>query len=95
MKSTVIWSLVLLNAVLLGSLVSRWIEPTAQAQARRPGDYLVIPGEVIGAQAGLLYIIDSTTRDLTAVAYDENKKRLVAMPRISLENTFRTTGGRR
>lgn len=92
MKSTVIWSLVLLNAVLVGSLVGRWVEPRANAQARRPAEYLAIPAEVQGGLAGLVYVVDTSNGEMTAIAYDENKKRLDAMPRMNLQAIFTGAG---
>ena len=51
MKSTVLWALIAINATLLGSLLGlRWHENAARAQVagRRPGDYLMIDGQISG-----------------------------------------------
>jgi hypothetical protein len=91
MKNTVLWGLAVLNTLLLCSFVAR-ITPanSAHAQAARPGEYIVIPGEVTGGSAGVVYILDTTNQQLSAVAYDENAKKMVSMPRIDLSVVFRT-----
>ena len=49
MKSKIVWALVALNVLLAATLVARWMKPTtAMAQAARPGDYIMVPTEVVG-----------------------------------------------
>ena len=54
MKTTVLWTLVVINALLLGSFLGRFtnagsaIAQPNRAQPARPGDYIMIPGEVGG-----------------------------------------------
>lgn len=71
MKSTVLWALVALNALLLAGLVSQVIEPnTAMAQGGRHADYIMIPGSVIGGNNDIVWIVDTTNRQLSATALD-------------------------
>jgi hypothetical protein len=89
MKSTVLWGLVGLNAVLLLLFAGQFNRlNTAQAQIHRPADYLLIPGEVNGGSTALVYIIDSTNGRLGAMAYDESSRTLKTMPEIDLNRIY-------
>jgi hypothetical protein len=89
MKSTVLWALVGLNAVLLFMFAGQFNHlSTAQAQFHRPADYLLIPGEVTGGSTGLVYIIDSTNGRLGAMAYDDSSRTLQTMPEIDLNRVY-------
>ena len=71
MKSTVLWALVALNALLLAGLVSQLVGPnTAMAQGGRHADYIMIPGSVIGGNNDVVWIVDTTNRQLSATALD-------------------------
>jgi hypothetical protein len=86
MKSTVVWALAALNVLLLAMFVWRMTgETTAVAQAARPGDYLMIPGEVLGGNNAVVYVIDQDSRQLSAMSYDDSNKKLVTMPPINLD----------
>jgi len=85
MKSKLFWALVGLNVLLVAGLfMSRMQENTAIAQIRRPIDFLMIPGEITGGNAGVVYIIDTTTGQLGAFAYEESRKELNIMPPLDL-----------
>jgi hypothetical protein len=89
MKSTVFWSLVGLNAVLLFLFAGQFNHlNSAQAQFKRPADYLLIPGEVTGGSTGLVYIIDSTNGRLGSMAYDDSSHTLQTMPPIDLNRIY-------
>jgi hypothetical protein len=91
MKSTVFWSLIGLNAVLLFTFAGQFNHGSsaqAQAQFRRPADYLLIPGEITGGSTGLVYIIDSTNGKVGAMAYDDSSKGLQTMPAIDLNRVY-------
>src|SRR4051812_8170423 len=111
MKSTVLWTLVIINALLLLSFIGRITrENAAIAQnapagggaagaagaagagaagaSRRPGDYLMIPGEVPGGTQSLVYIVDTTNGWLGAIAYDDTRNAIDVMPRIDLNRAF-------
>jgi hypothetical protein len=89
MKSTVLWGLVGLNAVLLFVFAGSFnrVSP-AQAQLRRPGDYLMIPGAISGGSTSLVYIIDATTGKLGAMAYNDSSHTLETMPPIDLNRIY-------
>lgn len=100
MKTTVLWTLVVVNALLLGSYLSRFtnagsaIAQPNRAQPARPGDYIMIPGEVGGGTAGVVYIVDMTNGRLGAMSYDESNRRLVTMQATDLAPIFqRAIGG--
>ena len=102
MKSTVIWSLVILNGLLFAALLGRIQSPNAaMAQNRapeprveagrpaRPGDYIMIPGDVTGGSTSVVYVVDTTNGLLGAMAYDDTIKQLQSMPgRIDLQQVF-------
>lgn len=100
MKTTMLWALVIVNALLLGSLLGRFAsDNTALAQqaraAPRPGDYLMIPGEVSGVSSGLVFIVDITNGRLSAMTYNESNRRFDTMQSIDLAGVFQraATGG--
>ena len=92
MKSTIFWTLVVLNAVLALLLINRHTQdnaafaqvPGAAAPARRPGDFLLIPGDVTGVSSGVVYILDTNNGWLGAMSYDDSSHKLGVMPRIDL-----------
>jgi hypothetical protein len=93
MKSTILWALVVLNAVLLAAFLSRVTRPnTANAQAaantRRPGDYLMISGEVVGGPSGVVYVVDTTNGLLGGMTYDDTRHQIDVMPVIDINQAF-------
>ena len=94
MKSFAVWSLVALNAALLMFIIDRKLpDNTAQAQmAGRPGDYLMIPGEVIGANNAIVYVVDQSNHLLSAVTYDDSSGTIATMPPLSLDRIFSNVG---
>jgi hypothetical protein len=91
MKSTVMWGLIGLNAVLLLMFAGGFNRPNAahaQAAFRRPADYVLIPGQVNGASTSLVYIIDATNGKLGAMGYDDSAHQLITMPSIDLNRIF-------
>ena len=100
MKTTVLWALVVVNALLLGSFLSRFTnagsaiaQPNRAAQPPRPGDYLMIPGEVSGGNAGIVYIVDMTNGRLGAMSYDESNRKLVTMQATDLAPIYQRVTG--
>ena len=69
-----LWALLLLNGVLLMALAAVTFSPQAGAQARPRGDYLMVSGGVAGTNAGVVYVADTVSEELIAVAYDTNGK---------------------
>jgi hypothetical protein len=96
MKGRLMWALLGLNVVLLLALVAQLaIEPAmAQdatepfAQARRPADYVMVPGEVIGGQSAVVYVIDTSNGLLSAISYDQSRNELQSMEPIDLARVF-------
>jgi hypothetical protein len=90
MKSSVLWGLVGLNAVLLFAYIGQFARPSAaDAQMRRPSDYLLIPGTVaVGSIPEVVYVVDTTTGKLGCVAYDDSSRLVTTMPPINLNTIF-------
>lgn len=97
MKSKILWALLALNALLLAGLFgSRLGDNPAVAQAGRPVDFLMIPGEVTGVSTGVVYIIDTSNGRLGAFAYENSSKKLNIMPPLDLARALEgaRAGGR-
>jgi hypothetical protein len=98
LKTAAFWTLVLVNFVLLGSFVSRMTKPNiaaAQAGARQ-GDYIMIPGSVIGGSNDVVYVLDQTNHQLGGMSYDPSTNKLVPLgPARDLDHDFDANGGRR
>lgn len=96
MKTVALWCLIAMNTVLLGSFAARMIKSnTANAQTAmgRPGDYLMIPGSVVGGVNDVVYVLDQNAHTLGAVSYDDASKQLVAMkPARDLDRDFDASG---
>jgi hypothetical protein len=89
MKSTVLWALAVLNVLLLALFISRLTrDNVAQAQLRRPGDYLMVVGDVTTSAAQVVHVIDSTNGLLGAMSYDDAARRLDVMTPIELNRVF-------
>ncbi len=86
MKTKVIWALGVLNVVLALGLVTRLTAP-AQAQAGRPSEYLMVPGEVIGGNNAVIWVIDSRNQQLSGMTLDQ-AGALVMMPPVDLKRVF-------
>lgn len=81
MKSTMLWTLVALNALLLTTFVLQYAKPNqALAQNARPGDYMMLPGEIIGGNSAMVYIIDATDQKLGGVMIDQGGKLRAIKP---------------
>jgi hypothetical protein len=94
MRSTAVWALAALNVMLLVLLVWRGTgDNAAMAQAGRPGDYLMIPGEVVGGTDAVVYIVDQSSHQLSAMQYDDSMHKLNTMPAMSLDRVFAEVGG--
>lgn len=90
MKSKVLWALVALNVLLMVALFLPKVSPTAHAAAApaRPGEYIMVPGQVVGGNSEVIYILDETNRMLTARVYDQNAKGFSDMTPIPLDRVF-------
>jgi hypothetical protein len=90
MKSKLVWALVALNVLLVGTLAARWMKPqtamAAQAGAARPGDYIMVPAEVVGGSSTLIFVVDTSNNQLSGMAFDQGN--LVALPPIDLTRVF-------
>jgi hypothetical protein len=90
MKTKVLWALVALNVLLLVGLIvplARTNVARAQANAR-PSEYLMIPGEVIGGNSAVIYVVDEEKQLLSAVALDQKGNGIDVMQPIELRRVF-------
>ncbi len=90
MKSKVLWALVALNVLLLVTLVFPTVRSnTAHAQAGGAiGDYIMIPGEVVGGSNAVVYIVDQRNHTLSGMALSINGRDLDIMQPIDLKRVY-------
>ena len=55
---------------------------------RRPGEYILIPGEITGGSSAVVYMLDINNRQLGAMSYDDTQRNLNVMPPIDLDRVF-------
>ena len=95
-RSTMVWALVALNVFLMAALVGRWMKPNTAVAAQgaaRPGDYIIVPAEVVGGNGAIVYVIDTTRGQLSAMGLENN--RLGSMAPLDLNRVFDRAGGNR
>lgn len=93
MKTTAVWGLAALNALLLGLFVSHYVhQETAEAQvaAAGPGEYILCPGAITGIGSEVVYVIDTLNGQMGAVVYDVNGSRLDTMAGVDLNRVYQT-----
>jgi hypothetical protein len=93
MKSTLLWTLVGLNAVLLFLFIGGvGRSNSAMAQARRPGNYILIPGQITGGATEVVYVLDTSNGRIGAIGYDDVNRRLEGLPSVNLDAVFNANG---
>ena len=94
MKSAVLWALGALNVLQAAVLVNKYVpSQTAHAQVGRPSDYIMVPGQLNGISNGVVFMIDTSRGELSAMSYDDTNNTLSPMPKIDLNQVFRAGGG--
>ena len=61
---------------------------TGNQPPRRPGEYILIPGEITGGSGAVVYMLDINNRQLGAMSYDDTQRNLNVMPPIELDRVF-------
>ncbi|HTW94546.1 MAG TPA: hypothetical protein VMD30_07125 [Tepidisphaeraceae bacterium] len=85
----ILWLLLVVNAVLLCWWAFKLTAPQpAVAQMDRPGDYLLVPGEVVGGNSDVVYILDQTNDLLSAMTFDDSRGKIESMPPLNLNQIF-------
>lgn len=88
MKRNVIAILIVVNTLLAGLLVYRYIQPNvAMAQVRQPGNYVLISGTANGVSGDLVYVLDIANGELSAMIPNQHDK-VEAMTPINLNQVF-------
>ena len=89
MKSTILWVLAAVNLLLLAGLIAPLMNGnTAMAQRARRPEILMVPGEVVGEAAMVIYLVDSNNRQLGAVALNAKQNGLVGLRPADLNRAF-------
>lgn len=93
MKSTVLWALAALNALLMATFLMQISKPsTAMAQAGRPAEYLMLPGEVQGLPSSVVFVVDTSNHQLSIMTVNQQGKLEAGAP-IALDRIFGGGGG--
>ena len=99
MKARIIWALVGLNVVLLAALVWRHTADNAamaqQANNRHLGDVFMIPGHLNTGNSAVVFLVDPSNHQLSAMAYTAQGVEFMAPP-VDLDRVFSnasTVGG--
>jgi len=87
MKNKIIWALGAANLLLALGLMTKLTAP-AQAQAARPGEYLLIPGRIVGGNNDVVWVIDSRNQQLSAITLSQNNKAVDMMPPLELKRVL-------
>jgi hypothetical protein len=69
-------ALLAVNAALLVLLAVVTFAPTADAQVRPRGKYVLVAGGVSGSVSSAVYIMDTVNQELIAINYEYSTKRL-------------------
>lgn len=88
--------LIALNLALLGVLVFIQFGPEAYGQLRPRGSYTMAAGRANGAQAAVVFVVDTNTQELIAVTWDPNQKQIVGVGyrNLARDAATLTTGNR-
>jgi hypothetical protein len=68
--------LLAVNAALLLMLGFVTFNPTAEAQGRVRGEYLMVGGKAAGLNAAAVWVVDTVNQELIVVTYDPNAKKV-------------------
>ena len=72
-------ALLALNGILLLLLAAVVFMPTAEAQIVNRHRYTAAAAHVNGVESGVIFILDATTQELVAAAWDQDAKRLLTL----------------
>ena len=71
--------IIALNGILLVVLAAIVLSPKTEARSTSNHRYLAVPSVANGVTTGIVYIMDTTQRELAAVAWDHNRNRIVTL----------------
>lgn len=77
LKSAILATLAVVNGALGISLISGMIaDNTAEAQVARPSEYMMIPARVSNLPGEILYVLDTQSGAVVAVAFEQNNRSM-------------------
>lgn len=91
MKKSILYTLALVNVVLLVALIAPYLrsnQAVAQKSGARRPDVMMIPGEVVGANSGVVYLIDTNNRQLGAVTLNNRANGIEGLAPVDLDRLF-------
>src|SRR5436190_24328141 len=93
MKSAALWALGALNVLLAIVLINKYVPENRALAQGRPSDYLMVPGQLQGVPTGVVFMIDTSKGELSAMSYDDTNNSLNPMPKVNLAQVFQAGGG--
>ena len=92
MKRTMLWALAALNLILIAALLAPYVRPS-EALAQRGGggrrpELMMIPGEVVGGNSAVVYLVDTANRRLGAISLNAKGNGLDALAPQDLSRVF-------
>jgi hypothetical protein len=76
--------LLMVNGLLLALLAAVTFNPSADAQARVRGSYVMAAGGVNGAVASAVFIVDTVNEEMIALTYEPSQSELIGIGYRSL-----------
>ena len=68
-----------LNIVLVAILSAVALVPTTEATFTAQQRYIALPSTASGVTTGIVYIMNTSERELVAISWDHNKNRVVTL----------------
>jgi hypothetical protein len=93
LKNTSRSGVIALNVLLITILGFLVFVPTSNAQISVSSSYLAVPSQANGLTTGVVYIMNTSSQELVAVAWNRNKKKIMPLGYRNLSRDAQTVGG--
>ncbi|MBC8310392.1 MAG: hypothetical protein H8E83_07760 [Planctomycetes bacterium] len=94
LKNTSLSGVIALNVLLITILGFLVFVPNGNAQISVSPSYLAVPSQANGLTTGAVYIMDTSSHELVAVAWNRNKKKIVPLGYRNISMDAQSVGGR-
>jgi hypothetical protein len=92
-KNTSRNGVIVLNAILVVILGVLVFVPTTDAQESISPEYIAVPSKANGLTTGAVYIMNTSSQELVAVAYNRSKKRIMPLGYRNILSDAQSVGG--
>ena len=93
LKNTARNGVIALNVILIIILSVLVFVPTSDAQISVSSQYMAVPSQANGITTGAVYIMNTTSQELVAVAWNRNKKKIMPLGYRNLSSDAQSVGG--